>query len=143
VSAPVNGERMGTGGRRPGRTGFTLIELLIVVAVIGLLATVAILRTQTTKDRAKLTAIKADLRNFMAAEEGYYADRRRYGNAAALQAAPYRFRLSVGNAFTASAGTATSYSATIRNATIRGSTKSCRVAVGGPGGPTDGVIQCP
>ncbi len=128
---------------RLGRAGFTLIELLIVAAVIGVLASVAILRTRTVRNRAKLTSIRTDLRNFRTAQEAYYADRKTFGSAAALQAAPYRFRLSPGNAFTASARTAVSFSATIRNASITGTgPKSCRVSVG-TGGPTDGVVRCP
>jgi prepilin-type N-terminal cleavage/methylation domain-containing protein len=129
--------------RMPDRKGFTLIELLIVVVIIGILAAVAIPKSTTTKHKAKLASIKTDLRNFMAAEEAYYADRKTFGNAAALQAAPYRFRLSPGNAFTASAGAAKTYSATVRNASISGTgTKSCRISVGS-GTATDGVILCP
>jgi len=127
----------------PDRKGFTLIELLIVVVIIGILAVIAIPKSSTTKDRAKLASIKTDLRNYMTAEEAYYFDKKTFTAAAALQASPYRFRLSPGNAFTASAGTASTFSATVRNSSIVGTgTKSCRVAVGG-GAATDAVILCP
>ncbi len=124
------------------RKGFTLIELLIVVVIIGILAAIAIPKFATTKDKAKLASIKTDLRNYMTAEEAYFSDNATYGTAAQLQAAPYSFTLSSGNAFTASAGAAGSWSATIQNASISAGTNSCKVQVGG-GGATDGVIQCP
>jgi len=127
----------------PDRKGFTLIELLIVVVIVGILAVIAIPKSSTTKDKAKLASLKTDLRNYMTAEEAYYFDKKTFGAAAALQASPYRFRLSPGNAFTASAGAARTYSATVRNSSISGTgTKSCRLAVGS-GTATDGVILCP
>jgi type IV pilus assembly protein PilA len=125
------------------RKGFTLIELLIVVVIIGILAAIAIPKFSTTKDKAKLASVKTDLRNYMTAQEAYFSDKATYGAAAALQAAPYNFTLSSGNAFTASAGAAALYSATVQNATISGtSINSCSVSVG-DGSATDGVITCP
>jgi len=125
------------------RKGFTLIELLIVVVIIGILAAIAIPKFSTTKDKAKLASVKTDLRNYMTAQEAYFSDKATYGAAAALQAAPYNFTLSTGNAFTASAGAAALYSATVQNASISGtSVNSCKVSVG-DGTATDGVITCP
>jgi type IV pilus assembly protein PilA len=125
------------------RKGFTLVELLVVVIIVGILAAIAIPKSSTTKNKAKLASIKTDLRNFRVAQEAYYADKKAFGTAAALQAAPYRFKLSPGNAFTASAGAAKTFSATVQNASITGtSTKSCRISVGA-GTSTDGVILCP
>src|SRR5207244_6131985 len=49
--------------------GFTLIELLIVMALIGLLATIAIPRLANTKERAPLAAMKSDLRNLVTVQE--------------------------------------------------------------------------
>ena len=124
------------------RKGFTLIELLIVVVIIGILAAIAIPKFSTTKDKAKLASVKTDIRNYMTAEEAYFSDNNTYGDAAALQAAPYSFAFSSGNAVTASAGTAAQWSVDVQNASISAGTKSCKVTVGG-GGVTDGVITCP
>ncbi len=55
------------------RHGFTLIELLVVVSIVGLLASLALPRYQYIKQRAHVTAMTADLRNLMLAEEGFYA----------------------------------------------------------------------
>jgi prepilin-type N-terminal cleavage/methylation domain-containing protein len=124
------------------RKGFTLIELLIVVVIIGILAAIAIPKFSTTKDKAKLASIKTDIRNYMTAEEAYFSDNNTYGDAAALQAAPYNFVFTAGNAVKASAGAAGSYSVEVENASISSGTKSCKVSVGS-GGATDGVITCP
>jgi type IV pilus assembly protein PilA len=60
------------------RQGFTLIELLIVVVIIGILAAIAIPKYGTTKEKAYLTTMKADLRNLSTAEETYFSDSKVY-----------------------------------------------------------------
>ena len=60
------------------RTGFTLIELLIVVAIIGLLATIAVPKLINTKERALVAGMKSDLRNLVTAEENYLAEHSKY-----------------------------------------------------------------
>ena len=54
--------------------GFTLIELLIVVVIIGILAAIAIPKFSSTRDKAFLSAAKADLRNLASLQEVYYND---------------------------------------------------------------------
>jgi type IV pilus assembly protein PilA len=56
------------------KKGFTLIELLIVVVIIGILAAIAIPKFTNTKDKAYISAQKADLRNLATAEEQFAAD---------------------------------------------------------------------
>ena len=60
------------------RTGFTLIELLIVVVIIGIIAAIAIPKFSNTKEKAYIASMKADLRNLVTAEEGYFADSTAY-----------------------------------------------------------------
>ena len=60
--------------QKHSRKGFTLIELLIVVVIIGILAAIAIPKFTSTKDKAYLATMKADLRNFATHEEQYAAD---------------------------------------------------------------------
>jgi len=60
------------------RTGFTLIELLIVVAIIGLVATIAVPKLINTKERALVAGMKSDLRNLVTAEENYLGDHGKY-----------------------------------------------------------------
>jgi prepilin-type N-terminal cleavage/methylation domain-containing protein len=62
------------------RPGFTLIELLIVVVIIGILATVAIPHFRDTKGKANAASIKADLRNLVSAQEGYYYSHGEYAD---------------------------------------------------------------
>ena len=54
--------------------GFTLVELLIVVAIIGLLATIAIPKFSSSREKALVTAMKTDLRNLLTQQEGRMAD---------------------------------------------------------------------
>ena len=55
-------------------TGFTIIELLIVMVIIGLLASIAIPKFASSKERAFMSAMKSDLRNLATYEESYQSD---------------------------------------------------------------------
>jgi type II secretion system protein G len=121
------------------RKGFTLIELLIVVVIIGILAAIAIPKFAATKDKAKLAAVKSDLRNIETAEEAYFSDNQVYGSLALLASADL-FNPSTGNTGSVTPS-ATGYTATLTNSTISSGFKTCTVTVGG-GGTTDGVITC-
>jgi type II secretion system protein G len=123
------------------RKGFTLIELLIVVVIIGILAAIAIPKFAATKDKAKLAAIKSDLRNIETAEEALFSDTQAYGDQTALAAANL-FLPSTPNTAAITVNGTVGYTATVTNATISNGATSCSVTVGG-GGATDGVITCP
>lgn len=58
--------------------GFTLIELLIVIVVLGILASIVIIKASSVRDRAFLAAARADLRNLADLEEVYYNDNYQY-----------------------------------------------------------------
>ena len=60
------------------RTGFTLIELLVVVVVLGILASITIIKVNATRYRAGRAAVKSDLRNLAVAQESFFASNNAY-----------------------------------------------------------------
>lgn len=65
------------------KKGFTLIELLIVVAIIGLLATLAILSLTTAQSKARDTKRIADVKSLQNGIEMFYNDSASYPEPAA------------------------------------------------------------
>ncbi len=59
-------------------SGFTLIELLIVIAIIGLLATLAIISLTTAQRKARDTKRVADIKQLQNAVELYYSENAAY-----------------------------------------------------------------
>jgi len=68
----------------PSEKGFTLIELMIVVAIIGILASIAIPQFSAYRARAFNSSAVADLRNIATGEEAYYIDNQTYVNLPAI-----------------------------------------------------------
>lgn len=60
------------------KQGFTLIELLIVIAIIGLLATLAIVSLTTAQRKARDTKRVADVKQLQNAVELYYSEIAQY-----------------------------------------------------------------
>jgi general secretion pathway protein G len=61
-----------------GKKGYTLLELMIVVAIVGILVSLAIPSFQQSAMKAKETALKQNLFTMRAVLDQYYADRGDY-----------------------------------------------------------------
>jgi prepilin-type N-terminal cleavage/methylation domain-containing protein len=59
-------------------SGFTLIELLVVVSIISLLSSIVLVAVDTARERARLTAIKANIRTLFTEAELYYSSNNSY-----------------------------------------------------------------
>ena len=64
--------------RQLGEAGFSLIELMIVVAIIGILATIAIPNFNRFQAKAKQSEAKGNLTGIYTAEKSFYAEWSQY-----------------------------------------------------------------
>lgn len=109
------------------REGFTLIELLIVVTVIGILASTAIPKFSTVKQKAYRSQAIADLTSLRTAEESFFTDSNRY---ATVNELGNKFSKTSGVGFPIVIPTISTWSATLTHPNVPG--MICGVAVGVP-----------
>ena len=76
--AVMERQRDGSAVRRRRQSGFTLLELIIVIAVIGILATIALPALRPLPRRANEAALKTNLRTLRDVIDQYYGDKGHY-----------------------------------------------------------------
>ena len=62
---------------RPARGGFTLVELLLVVTILGILATVVVVKLGGQSERARIEATRASIKAISTAIETFDATKSR------------------------------------------------------------------
>jgi general secretion pathway protein G len=81
-STPPLTHRTSRGGaRRPagaGERGFTLLELIVVIAIIGILATIAMPAMKDTPRRTSEATLKFNLHTFRDVIDQYHGDKGKY-----------------------------------------------------------------
>lgn len=118
--------------------GFTLVEVIIVLAIIGLLATIVIPKFTSSKDKALVTSMKSDLRNLMTAEELHKVDSGSY----VVSFPPNVWSPSTGVTGPTIVLTGDGWTATVGHVS---STRTCAIFVGStslPPAAVEGVATC-
>jgi prepilin-type N-terminal cleavage/methylation domain-containing protein len=119
-----------TGFNKVDKQGFTLIELMIVIAIIGILATIAIPQYNFYRARSFNATAEADIRNAATAQEAYFVDNQDYAqNAATITGATYGFYASDNVTLTVTAATTSGYTMTSSH-----SSGNKTYTLSGPGG---------
>jgi general secretion pathway protein G len=63
---------------RPRQRGFTLIEIMVVMAIIGILASIAVVQLRQTPQRAKEATLKENLYVLRNVIDQYFTDKGKY-----------------------------------------------------------------
>ena len=121
--------------------GFTLVELLIVVVIIGILASIAMPKFQSTKGKAFTASLRSDLRNLAVAEEAYVHENQTYTNDTTV----LKFSTSPSVALTFVTVTGNGWSATTTH--VNASPVTCGIFFGPVAPPlaattTEGQVAC-
>ena len=96
--------------RTKGERGFTLIELIVVIAVLGVLATLVVPRVIGVKEDAETAAKEANMRIIINALERYYAEEGNYPEELADLVPKYLDEIPSGFTYERSSGSGDPYS---------------------------------
>ena len=70
--------------RGHGQEGFSLVELMVVVAIIGILATIAVPRFKVFQAKARQAEAKTNLAHIYTLEQAYFGDNDQYATLAEI-----------------------------------------------------------
>jgi type II secretory pathway pseudopilin PulG len=119
--------------------GLTLIELLIIIVIIGILLAVAIPKFGGRRDKARLGALRTDIRNVQRAEDAYYDQFKGYASLEQLQTA-HLYHPSIGDSVAITPSGA-GYSVKAINSVDPDNVHTCTFAFGG-GTATGSAFEC-
>lgn len=119
------------------RRGFTIVELLTTVAILGLLASMAILKTRQSREKAHRASMMVDLRTLVSAQEGFYSANRNYAAGIAPREVPgtgARGRAAMapspGNVVRVRRRGTNGWSATVTNPRVTTAPRTCGIFIG-------------